>query len=149
MTRPLIHLPRSTFPKKCCTKYCRNIVQLSEKSPKCGKCRARQWRENHPLSYAFAKLRNRAKERGHDFKLTREQFEKFAHDTGYRIMSGKKAHCFSINRKDSTKGYTLDNIECLTLSENSRAAFADYPGRPGIKTDANGDPDWSVGEPAT
>ena len=71
------------------------------------------------MHYSFNKLRNRAKERGHAFHLTYEQYEQFALSSGYAERKGKTAESFSINRIDPERGYEVDNIECITLSENS------------------------------
>jgi hypothetical protein len=85
------------YPRKCATKYCRRRVQKSEKSPICSRCRARRWKERYPLRYSFNKLRWRAKERGHAFKLTFEQYERFALASGYAENKGKTAESFSID----------------------------------------------------
>jgi hypothetical protein len=108
-----------TYPRKCATKFCRSKVQKTEKSPICSRCRARRWKERYPLKYSFNKLRNRAGERGHEFLLTFEDYEKFALESGYAKRKGKTAESFSINRINPDRGYEVDNIECITLSENS------------------------------
>jgi hypothetical protein len=108
-----------TYPRKCATKFCRKRVQKTEKSPICSRCRARRWKKRYPLRYSFNKLRNRARERGHAFSLTFEEYEEFAISSGYAARKGKTAESFSIDRIDSTQGYYRDNIRCLTLSENS------------------------------
>lgn len=127
--RKLLVKAAKKYPIKCATKFCRNRVGKAEKSPICGKCRARRWKERHPLRYSFNKLRYRAKERGHVFKLTFEQYQRFALASGYAENKGKTAESFSIDRIDPERGYELDNIRCVTLSENSRLRFVTWPGK--------------------
>lgn len=114
-------------PTRCRTKFCRGRTTKTGKSPYCAKCRGRRFKEKFPLKYAFSHLRGRAKERGHDFKLTFEQYQKFAVEIGYDQLKGKHAHSLSINRKDNSKGYHIDNIEAVTLSHNSRLRYANMP----------------------
>lgn len=113
--------------KRCASKFCRGRTTHTGHSPFCSKCRTRNFKAKFPLKYAFGKLRARARERGHDFQLTFEQYQKFAVDTGYDQLKGKHAASLSINRKDNSKGYHIDNIEVVTLSHNSRLRFAKMP----------------------
>ena len=115
--------------KKCRTKYCRGLViPETSHSPYCSKCRSARWKQSHPLKYSFKALRSRAKERGHSFDLTFDEYREFAERTGYGLLKGKEAHSLSINRIRSEEGYHKDNIEALTLSMNSRARYAPLPG---------------------
>jgi len=72
------------------------------------------------MKYAYYNLRSNAKHRGKEFDLTFEQFKKFAIETDYFVGKGKKKDSYSIDRIDNNKGYTLDNIQIMTLSENSK-----------------------------
>ena len=107
---------------KCETKFCRGLVTPSGKSPKCAKCRSRAFKAAHPLKYAFNKLRSRAAERGHEFLLSYSQFADFAVQSGWDAGRGKEAHSLSIDRIDETRGYVADNLQVLTLSENTAKA---------------------------
>ncbi len=148
-----LQIPRPRLIK-CVVKFCRCRVDWKkEKSNKCSKHRSLQWRMHHPLHYAFANLKHRAKERGHAFRLTREQFVQFAHQTGYRINAGKGALFFTIDRIRSDGAYELGNIQILTSIENVRKEFVKIPNGhahpepvPELALDGNGDPDWSVPE---
>ena len=82
--------------------------------------RNRNWRERHPITYTFAKIRNRARERGHAFTLTIDEFREFVAKTDYMEKKGKTALSLSINRIRNDEGYHKDNINAVTLSENSR-----------------------------
>jgi hypothetical protein len=114
---------------KCAVKFCRRRVLPSEHSPICSKHRAQLWKERSPLKYFFNKLKNRAKERGHEFLLTFDQYVEFARKTGYDqiVNRGKTATSLTIHRKRDSEGYHVGNIACVTLSENSRLAFAPIP----------------------
>ena len=112
---------------KCATKKCRGYVTKSAHSPYCSKCRNRKWREKHPLHYSYKNLRTRAKQRGKDFTLTREEYIAFAIKTDYARLKGKTSLSLSIDRVDDTKGYHADNIAAITLRENSRKQFTKMP----------------------
>ena len=58
---------------KCSVKFCRDVA--IGRSTKCSKCKTRVWKANHPDHYAYNKLKYRAKERGHEFALTLEEFK--------------------------------------------------------------------------
>ena len=109
--------------RKCRTKFCSGIAMKSGHSPFCSKCRSRRWKETNPVKYSFSKLRNRAKERGHDFALTFEEYTEFVHATDYWKNRGKTAQSLSINRIRPEEGYHAGNIEAITLSMNSRLRF--------------------------
>lgn len=108
---------------KCRTKFCRGVTSKTGHSPYCSKCRSRKWKAVNPLRYSYIKLKNRAKERGHEFTLTFEDYQRFAVETGYDKLKGKEGHSLSINRKDATRGYHADNIEAISLSMNSRLRY--------------------------
>jgi len=113
--------------KKCATKFCRGKTTERNHSPYCPKCATRRFKDAHPIKYAFNKLRCRANERGKTFDLTIGQYEQFCRETGYDKLKGKHKYSMSIHRKDNSKGYSIDNIESVTLSENSRLQFANMP----------------------
>ena len=103
---------------KCNTPYCRNEATL--KRHRCPKCRSRMYKDKHPEAYFFNALRNNARRRGKGFALTLEEFKEFCRRTGYIEKKGKYKTAYSIDRKDSTKGYSIDNIHILTLENNTR-----------------------------
>jgi hypothetical protein len=104
---------------KCNTKFCRGRCLPSGKSCYCSKCRTRNWRDRHPVEYTFAKIRSRAKERGHAFTLTIDEFREFVARTDYMQRKGKTGASLSIDRIRNEEGYHRDNIRVLTLSENA------------------------------
>lgn len=91
----------------------------------CAKHRHRYNKEMNPINYVFHLRKSRAKERGHEWDLTLEEFREFCKQTGYMEGKGKKAGSMSIDRIDNTKGYSLDNIQILSLSENSAKQHTD------------------------
>lgn len=102
--------------KKCTTKYCNNKA-LKHRTI-CGKCKSRKYRENNPIQAAYQNLRTNAKRRNKEFDLTFEQFKEFAIKTNYILGKGKSQTSYHIDRIDETKGYTIDNIQILTNTEN-------------------------------
>jgi hypothetical protein len=112
---------------KCATKNCRGRVTKTGRSRYCSKCRSRRWRDKYPLHYSFKNLRVRAKQRGREFSLTREQYVEFAVKTDYGRLKGKTSLSLSLDRKNNDEGYHLWNIQAITLRENSRKQFTNMP----------------------
>jgi hypothetical protein len=112
--------------KHCQTKYCRGVCSPGGRSPYCGKCRARQFRANHPVRAHFNNLRNRARARGHEFTISFAEYEKFWFESGYGAKHGKTKESFSIDRIRPELGYVPGNIRAKTLSENARLRFVPY-----------------------
>lgn len=102
--------------KKCKTKHCRNTTKGSF----CTTCHVRNHRKKDPIRYAYQTLKDNSKRRGKEFTLTLEEFKTFCVHTDYITGKGKSKESYSIDRVDNTKGYTIDNIRVITLSENSK-----------------------------
>lgn len=83
----------------------------------------KKWTSNyekkHPFKNKWFKLRYRAKRRGIEFDLTYEQFRDFCLEHQLEGKTGRKADNLSIDRINSERGYSIDNIQVLTVSENS------------------------------
>lgn len=119
--------PKIKYPRKCASKRCRGrVASRACHSDKCAKCKMRIWNEKYPLQRAFHNLRSHAKERGKDFSLTFDQFKVFAEKTDYMARRGKTSLSLSIDRIENSKGYHFDNIQAITLRENSRKQFVPY-----------------------
>ena len=115
------------YPRRCKTPRCRGcVVSKRCKSPYCAKCKWKMWNGKNPLRAAFKHLRNHAKERGKDFSLTFDQFRAFAEKTDYMKCRGRTSLSLSIDRIDNSRGYHADNIQAITLRENSRKQFVPY-----------------------
>lgn len=111
---------------KCITPYCRN--ERAKDRLVCHKCHAKWYKENHPEAYFFNALRNNAKRRGKEFNLTLKEFKQFCADTGYMETKGKNGNDMSIDRIKVAEGYSIDNIQLLSLSDNtSKRNNEEYP----------------------
>lgn len=76
------------------------------------------WAKKNPVKYAFFNLKKSAKRRGKEFTITYEDFEKWATEVDLIKKHGKTAISYHIDRIDNSKGYTPDNIQLLTNSDN-------------------------------
>lgn len=103
--------------KKCKHKYCRRTAEA--KRLECGTCHTQGVRRRHPVRYAYQALKDNAKRRGIAFSLTFAQFEKFA--IKQKLIMGNRRHKdgYTIDRVNNDKGYTIDNIQVLTLQQNA------------------------------
>lgn len=93
----------------------------------CSKHSKRYQKEKNFLAYTFSSLKQNAKRRGKPFDLTLQEFKIFCKNTNYLGLKGRKSESASIDRIDSTKGYSLKNIQVLTLSQNSTKGDRDCP----------------------
>lgn len=91
----------------------------------CLTCKSELYRQRNPIRASYQSHKDNAKRRGIPFELTFDQFKKFAVETRLVINSGKTAKSYSIDRIDNSKGYNLDNIQVLTISDNSKKYHAD------------------------
>jgi len=91
----------------------------------CSTPRVRKWRESNPLRYAYQTTKDNAKRRGKVFDLTFEEFKEFAIKVDYIKKKGVHASSIHIDRIKENKGYTIDNIQPLTNSQNVRK-YLDY-----------------------
>lgn len=112
--------------KKCIVKFCRHKVPLHHHSDKCGKHKSQAYKILHPIKYTFNKIKQRAKERGHEFTLTIEEFTQFVNSTEYMERKGRSKYSLSIDRKNPTEGYHIWNIRVLPYGENSRKQWVPY-----------------------
>lgn len=132
---------------KCVTPYCRN--QRAKKSDgyflkHCWKCRSRQLKEKHPVTYILNMLRHSARKRKLPFTITKAEFAKFCADTGYIARRGNKPDSLTIDRKDANLGYHIDNLQVLRHAANS-AQGADNTKREDRGCEqAVDEPDWVV-----
>lgn len=123
---------RSAATPLCATPKCKNkkaVLRVHPDGSKslanyCGSCRSRRWRENHPIEYSYYNLKHRAEERGIPFHLTRKEFKGWCEKTGYHLLKAKSANGMSVDRIREKDPYQLNNLQMLTLSENSRKMHA-------------------------
>ena len=94
---------------KCTTPYCsRKTVRGCKYCPRCS---TRRWRGANPIRAAFLNLKHNAIRRGKVFDLSFEEFFEL-----FVGISGLQS--FHIDRKDESKGYTIDNLQVLTNAQN-------------------------------
>lgn len=102
----------------CETKYCRKQALKGRKI--CGACKTRRYRENNPMMASYMNLRANAKRRGKEFTITFEDFRQFCYETDYIQGKGRTKDCYSVDRKDETKGYVPGNLQRLTVGQNKK-----------------------------
>lgn len=102
----------------CQTSACNNETDGNRKH--CGTCRSKKYRSNDQVRYFLNNLRRSAIKRKIFFDLSLDEFRKWAIKEEFRF--GIKAHRDrdSVDRKERHLGYTLSNIQKLTVSENSK-----------------------------
>lgn len=100
----------------CVAFRCSNTNVGSDKF--CSKHRKRQQKKNNLVAYTFNLLKSNAKRRGKFFDLTLDQFKTFCKETGYLVLKGKKCESASIDRIDHSLGYSIDNLQVLSLRDN-------------------------------
>ena len=83
-------------------------------------CKSRKYRKSNVCRSTFLNLKNNSKRRGIVFTLTFDEFEKFCYQTDYLKGKGRSSLSYSIDRIDNSKGYFIDNIQVLSVGENSR-----------------------------
>lgn len=110
---------RTCIVNRCNNRRCKG----NKLCPKHKRARAK---EVNPIGYTFDALKQNAKRRGHNFELTLEQFKEFCKSTGYMDGKGRRSESLSIDRIDPNLGYSIQNIQVLSLGENCRKRYVDY-----------------------
>jgi hypothetical protein len=93
------------------------------KGKMCSTCRARHWRIEHPMKYAYNNIKNRAKQREIEFNLTFEEFKQFCLKTNYIERKKRASDGLTIDRINESKGYTFENIQVLNLITNIKKYY--------------------------
>lgn len=110
---------------------CSQYISISKKTGKkttslfCPRHRRQREKERNPIVYYFGALKQAARQRGKEFKLTLQQFRDFCSRTNYIELKGREANSLSIDRINPLLGYEVGNIQVLTKSENTRKMHAD------------------------
>lgn len=113
---------------KCRAKYCRNDAYKNPNTGYqrkcCNRCKKRRFRKSKPYSYFWSKLKDSARERGIEFDLSKREFKEFwqRHPKKWKEkVSGVHGMCgktWTVDRVDDSKGYSIDNIQVLSLRRN-------------------------------
>ncbi len=101
----------------CCAYGC-NESPVYKKGGLCHKHYARKLRFVDPVGSRYNQFKSKAKQRQKDFTITIEQFRKFCSETGYIITKFKRGRNASVDRINNNLGYSIDNIQLLTMSKN-------------------------------
>lgn len=113
--------------QKYCTKQCR-VDSNREKDLSC----IRQWHLDNPKSGMVRTVRHRAKKKGLEFNLTKEDFTipEFCPVLGLRLEQnignghGGADNSPSIDRIDNTKGYIKGNVQVISRLANAMKSNA-------------------------
>lgn len=109
-------------PGKCKVAFCRKLPRNIGTKPKshqmCGSHAKELWRMNNPVHAAYDNLRASARKRRKVFTLTFKEFKALIEPTRYMDDKCKTRFCLHIDRKDVDLGYTFDNLQVLTCTEN-------------------------------
>lgn len=111
---------------KCISTRCANKAPKNKR--RCHKCIKENFRKRNPIRYYYDNLKTNAKKKDKTVEITFEDFKKFVVEKKFFSESGKKLKLNgSIDRKDnSIRVYRLDNIQVLSLAENTRKQYVPY-----------------------
>ena len=114
----------------CVSPCCRK--RLAKGNNYCHKHIQQKYRENNPIRYSYNTLKQNSKRRGKIFDLTFDDFITFLKNfPEYISGKGRTASSLHIDRIDVSNGYTLDNLQLLTNTENVRKQhYHDYSDNP-------------------
>ena len=107
--------------RKCSTPYCRKNVDAGTI---CSTCRSRKLKRENPLYYHFNALKQNAKRRKKEFKLTFDEWCLFwlvRHVQWNQRLEGIVG--WEVDRIDNNKPYQFDNIQLLTKVRNVRKYY--------------------------
>jgi len=108
---------------RCGTLYCLNKPVPGKNY--CSKCRSRKYRAADPIKATYYNLRCNAKRRGIYCAISLAEFRTFCTATGYIEGKGVEADSLTIDRINPLVGYTINNIQVLTLKENLKKRYKD------------------------
>jgi hypothetical protein len=113
-------LPLSSF-----SKHAKNKDGLQQECKACNKTSSSIWRKENKDVFALKRIKERAKEKGLDFNLTREdiQHPPVCPVFGFTLERSNdglpKKNSPSVDRIDPNKGYTKDNIQIISQLANA------------------------------
>lgn len=102
--------------KKCETPNCWKTPQENRRL--CATCRSREYRKKNPINCIWHWIKKSAKKRNIHFNLDKEEFRKFLLNTGYVEGRGRLRDQLTLDRRDGSKGYEIDNLKVITKSAN-------------------------------
>lgn len=105
-------------PTLCCEPRCDRLRRKDRR--RCHMHDQRRKRAADPIYAAWRNLKDSAKRRCIEFRLSLKYFTKFALQTQYLTRKGPYGGCLTVDRKNNLRGYVAGNIQPLTRSENTR-----------------------------
>lgn len=103
--------------KECCA-YCCKSKPNAKKLGLCHKHYAIYRRQKDPVYDRFVNFKGNALRRKKEFTITLEQFREFCEKTGYIVKKGMRGARCSVDRINNSLGYSIDNIQLLTIQKN-------------------------------
>lgn len=115
----------SNKDKNLCKAHgCKN--NRTKKDRFCSKHRHRYNKENNFVNYVFHIWKSNCRRRGKENTVSLEEFKKFCEETDYLSGKGRRSESMTIDRIDSSKGYSIENMQILSLSLNSSKGNSDF-----------------------
>lgn len=104
--------------KTCKSEKCKG--QAPKRGNYCYKCLYEKQKAKDPVKWAYGILRRNARRRGKSFEITLQEFAQFCYETEILHGRGRTSTSYHIDRIDDELGYTKDNLQVLTNSQNIR-----------------------------
>lgn len=117
---------KNRIPGVCPAYRCKNEVSDHKKYGH--RHHAQSQKGNNPVGYHYNLLKQNAKRRGKDFGITMGEFRTLCEETGYLDKKGKSKNSASLDRIDPEKGYYYENLQVISLSDNSKKRWTDTEG---------------------
>lgn len=94
------------------------MCEKRKPSGRCYVCEYNSRKAKDIYRWSYDTHKKNAKRRGIPWRLSFKNFKAFAIKTELLLGSGRTKESLSIDRKDQTKGYTKNNIQVMTVSDN-------------------------------
>lgn len=101
----------------CCAHGCKK-QPVPRKGGLCHSHYRKKRKEIDPVYDRYNSFKSKAIQRGKPFEVTLEEFRKFCQETGYIVTKYCRGKNASIDRQDNSKGYSIDNMELMSLRDN-------------------------------
>lgn len=101
---------------KCKVRHCRAKARPGTRM--CSKHIMQLWRKRNPTRAAFNTLRDHARQRRIEFRLSFEEFVEIIRESGYAQNRGREAGSLQIDRIDGSLPYSRSNCRVMDSSEN-------------------------------
>lgn len=107
---------------KCLTPDCKKEAVKGRKI--CNTCKSKIFRSKDQVRYFLANLKRSAIKRHIPFDLELEEFRSWATKVNFRFGIKKHGDRDSVDRIRNNEGYNINNIQKLTVSQNSKKYHA-------------------------